>query len=391
MKVSNTRRIAEKLAMMMDVHQMAVTINTIIFHSVKENSIIPSDIESLRKEAIDMKKNMAQYGKDVYSVDQAMLLLIIESMIGPYIGNDPAAMNFFMGLIANESKVFDVDEFCKNPYIKNIKYENHKMGDYELRYHDMMPYELDIYNIPKHIDELNINIPRLSCFTNNFEYPVVFQESIKSTWMSVSPNEVFTMEKPIERAAGKVLTLGCGMGYFAYMASLKEEVESVTIIELEQDVIDLFNMYILPQFEYKDKIKVIKADAIEYLKSIEDGQYDYCFADIWIGVEDIVPYFAVKEVGRRFRKTKMEYWIEESFGILLSAHIYYEIMQGLSEEMKIAPIEGMDAQISDGEIRTENYVRELVKDIEITKPEHIDYYLNPKNIAAMIDKTDLIY
>lgn len=58
--------------------------------------------------------------------------------------------------------------------------------------------------------------------------------------MSVSPNEVFTMEKIIKNAKGKVLTLGCGMGYFAYMVSLKEDVESITIVESEQSVIDLF-------------------------------------------------------------------------------------------------------------------------------------------------------
>ena len=74
--------------------------------------------------------------------------------------------------------------------------------------------------------------------------------------MSVTPNEVYTVQPAIDNAKGKVLTLGCGMGYFAYMASLKEEVESITIIELEQDVIDLFENSILPQFENKDKIYI---------------------------------------------------------------------------------------------------------------------------------------
>ena len=72
--------------------------------------------------------------------------------------------------------------------------------------------------------------------------------------MSISPNEVFTMDQPIKKAKGKVLTLGCGMGYFAYMVSLKEDVESITIVELEQSVINLFEIYLLPQFENKDKI-----------------------------------------------------------------------------------------------------------------------------------------
>jgi hypothetical protein len=43
------------------------------------------------------------------------------------------------------------------------------------------------------------------------------------------------------------------------------------------------------------------------------------------------------------------------------------------------------------ELRTERYVKELIKNIEITKPEHIDYYLNPKNIISLIDMTDIKY
>lgn len=55
----------------------------------------------------------------------------------------------------------------------------------------------------------------------------------------------------------------------------------MTIIEKETEIIDLFNSYILPQFAHKDKITVIQADAFEYMSTLDDGQFDYCFADIW--------------------------------------------------------------------------------------------------------------
>ena len=54
------------------------------------------------------------------------------------------------------------------------------------------------------------------------------------------------MKLPVERAKGKVLTFGLGLGYFAYMCSLKEEVESVTVVEKDKSVIKLFNEIILP-------------------------------------------------------------------------------------------------------------------------------------------------
>lgn len=386
MKVQNTRRIAEKLMEMMQLKEASSMVNTIITHSIAANSIIPPDQDALRKQAELIHKEMPEY-----SVDKIMMLLMVEAMIGPYLEQQPEVMEFFMNWLAAESKVFDVNEFNENPYIKDIDFSNQTNGDYELRYHKLMPYELDIYNVPKRVDELCVDIPRVSCFPQEFKYPVIFQKSIKSTWMSVSPNEVFTMEKPIKNAKGKVLTLGCGMGYFAYMASIKEDVESVTIIECEQSVIDLFEACLLPQFKNKDKVTVIKADAIEYLKNMEDGAFDYCFADIWIGIEDIVPYFAVKEIGRKLRKTKIDYWIEDSFAILLASNVWIEIMKSFSEANNISVPEVDDSILTDLDKRKDAYIHKLLEDVEITKPEHIDYYMRPQNIISLIDRTELVF
>lgn len=391
MKVANTRRNAEKLMLMMQMKQASSTVNMILTNGINESTIIPSDVDELREEAARVKRELSKQGESKLSVDQIMMLLLVESMIGPYLGDEPEIMSFFMDWIAAESRVLDVKEFNNNPYIKNIDFKNRQQGDFELRYHDMMPYELEIYNVPKRLEETPVDIPRVCCFTDKFEYPVIIQKSIQSTWMSVSPNEVFTMERPIKRAKGKVLTLGCGMGYFAYMASLKDEVESVTIVEFAQSVIDLFEMFLLPQFENKEKIKIVKADAIEYMQNLEDGKFDYCFADIWIGIGDIQPYFAVKEIGRKFRKTLMDYWIEDSFATLLSSYVWLEIMKSFSEANHIDIPSMEDIPLTQEDIRKEQYIHKLLEDVEITKPEHIDYYMNPRNIIYLINETDIVF
>ena len=167
MKVSNTRRIAEKLMQIMQIKEVSSMVNVIITNNIAANSIIPDDPDALRKEAIVIQKEMPEY-----SVDRVM----IEAMVGPHLEHQPEVMEFFMNWIAAESKVFDVAEFNKNSYIKNIDFANQSNGDYELRYHDLSPYELDIYNIPKRIDELCVDIPRVSCFTEEFKYPVIFQK-----------------------------------------------------------------------------------------------------------------------------------------------------------------------------------------------------------------------
>lgn len=391
LKVANTRRIAEKLMDTMQIKEVSSMVNAVITNGIRDYSVIPNDIEKLRGQAVELKKEMAKQNADSLSLDQVMMLLLVEAMIGPYLGDEPEMMDFFMNWIAEESRVLDVKEFNENPYIRNIDFKNRQQGDFELRYHDSMPYELDIYNVPKRLEQIPVDIPRISCFIEKFKFPVIFQKSIQSTWMSVSPNEVFTMEKPIKQAKGKVLTLGCGMGYFAYMVSLKAEVESVTIVELEQSVIDLFETFILPQFDNKDKITLIKADAIEYMRNLEDGQYDFCFADIWIGIDDIQPYFAVKEIGKKFRKTAIEYWIEESFAILLSGYVWIEIMKGFSEANHIDIPSADDIQFTEDDTRIEKYIHKLLENVEITKPEHIDYYMNPKNIIDLVNRTDMVF
>lgn len=388
MRIQNTRRNMEKMAMLMDLHMASSTVNTVLTNMINENSMIPSDIDQLRAEAIKLQSQMKNT-----SVDKIMMMLMVEGMIAPYIGNDARMFDFFMNSLLNEGRVFDVSEIQDNPYIKDIDFKDRRSGDFEFRYHSFMPYELDIYDIPRKIIEYDVDIPRISCFTEKVEYPVIFQNSIKSTWMSVSPNEINTMKQPIRNAKGKVLTLGCGMGYFAYMASLKADVESITIVEREQSVIDLFTSFILPQFKTKDKITVIKDDAIEYMMNLEDGLYDYCFVDIWIGVMDFEPYIETKEVCKRFRKMRMEYWIEDAFGILLSSHIYIEILKAFSNNMNV-PLGNMNDNefpIPENEKKLADYVARLVENVEIEKPEHIDYYLTPRNITSLLDRTEIKY
>lgn len=388
MRIQNTRRNMEKMAMLMDLHMASSTVNTVLTNMINENSMIPSDIDKLRAEAIKLQSQMKNT-----SVDKIIMMLMVEGMIAPYIGNDARMFDFFMKSLLNEGRVFDVSEIQDNPYVKDIDFKDRRSGDFEFRYHSFMPYELDIYDIPRKIIEYDVDIPRISCFTEKVEYPVIFQNSIKSTWMSVSPNEINTMKQPIRNAKGKVLTLGCGMGYFAYMASLKADVESITIVEREQSVIDLFTSFILPQFKTKDKITVIKDDAIEYMMNLEDGLYDYCFADIWIGVMDFEPYIETKEVCKRFRKMRMEYWIEDAFGILLSSHIYIEMLKAFSNNMNV-PLGNMNDNefpIPENEKKLADYVARLVENVEIEKPEHIDYYLTPRNITSLLDRTEIKY
>lgn len=391
MRIMPSKRISEKIMQLLDIKPYSSMVNTIITHSIAENSVIPGDVESLRAEAAKVNRDLQAQGRSDYTDDELMLLFIVESMIAPYLADRPDILNNYMAAISKECRVFDVEEFKNNPYFKNIDFHEKHQGDYELLYHEFMPYEVAIYSPPKRLPKVHIDIPCVSCFTHTLKYPAIGQTSIKSTWMSVTPNEVYTMAGAISNANGKVLTLGCGIGYFAYMASLKDEVESVTIVEIEQDVIDLFEKHILPQFQHKDKITIIKADAVEYMKTLADGEFDYCFADIWIGIEDIAPYFSIKEIGRKLRKTKIDYWIEESFAIYLSQFVWIEILESFSKAVHAEIPDVSNAPVEANEEKARDYVHRLLKKIEITTPDQIDYYLTPKTIIDLINKAKITF
>lgn len=122
------------------------------------------------------------------------------------------------------------------------------------------------------------------------------------------------MKEAVDQAFGNVLTFGLGLGYYAYMLSEKDNVESITVVDINENVIDLFTKYVLPQFNNAGKIKIIKADAFEYAqKHMSKGKYDFVFTDLWHDVSDgIVMYLKMKKYEKQSPNTAFTYWIEKS-------------------------------------------------------------------------------
>ena len=151
-----------------------------------------------------------------------------------------------------------------------------------------------------------------------FLYPCLLKAD--SIWMSVTPFEIETMSHVIKEAFGNVLTLGCGMGYVAFMMSEKKEVKSITIVEKDQHVLSMFEQHILPQFPHRHKINLIHQDAFDYLnKEVASTTFDMVFVDIYQTVDDGLPlYLKLKKIEARMSHTKpWFYWLEESMLALI--------------------------------------------------------------------------
>ena len=97
------------------------------------------------------------------------------------------------------------------------------------------------------------------------------------------------------------------------------------VVEREKSVISLFRQFILPFFPKPDKIRIVEADALDYCAELRDGQFDYCFADLWAGQEDGAPmYLALKDLLTPLRRMETEYWIEKE----IRAYLVYRYAGG---------------------------------------------------------------
>ena len=223
---------------------------------------------------------------------------------------NPETLNYFkpFNMKANFNKL-DINEFINNPYNKNIKLDNIIDGEYKFELLSYEPYEGFLY---KDISNLSNHIEQTSIGYFDEEYKYIALSTNDDIWMLITPHEINTMKDAVNKAYGNVITFGLGLGYFAYMCSIKDNVESVTIIEKDKNIIELFNKHILPQFKHKDKIIIIESDAIEYLKR-KSFDYDYAFVDLWRDIDDGLPlYVLTNKLALRHPKTTFDYWIEDS-------------------------------------------------------------------------------
>ena len=97
-----------------------------------------------------------------------------------------------------------------------------------------------------------------------------------STIMSNTPAEVNDHWEFFSKAKGHVLINGLGLGVCIIALLERPEVESITVIEISEDVIKL----VAPTFEKYPQVTIIHADAYEW-KPPKGMRYDYVWHDIW--------------------------------------------------------------------------------------------------------------
>lgn len=96
----------------------------------------------------------------------------------------------------------------------------------------------------------------------------------KELFMNITPMEIQAHINPIKWAQGNILIGGLGMGYFFNMVKDKPGIESILVVEKNQEIIDWY----LSNFSIKPKTRIICEDVLKF-KS--DRIFDFVYVDIW--------------------------------------------------------------------------------------------------------------
>jgi len=98
-----------------------------------------------------------------------------------------------------------------------------------------------------------------------------------TTWMSDTWLERDSNREILRDARGDVLMVGLGIGMVAVAVCQKAEVTSVTVLEINPDVIRL----VAPHIKH-DKLRVVQADA--FRPPVRGRRFDTIYLDVWADI-----------------------------------------------------------------------------------------------------------
>lgn len=256
------------------------------------------------------------------------LVAILCQMFGLDIDGSHDERVLIRDYITPSVRIMDPERYRNNPYYRNIKIPEKKVGRWELK-QEKYPAYRGVIAADMIFGEDFREIPPLGFFKEEFEFPAVLEDG--NEWMTLTPVDLDTSDEAIERAHGKVVTFGLGLGYYTYMVSEKENVESITVVEKSADVIALFREHILPQFSHPEKVRVVEADAFEYAEQVMPAEhFDVAFVDTWRDASDGAPmYERMKALEHLSPDTEFIYWIENFLISRIRALRYSEILDRL--------------------------------------------------------------
>lgn len=342
---------------------------------IKENNIQLSMMFSFLLDNINLfnKKKIKQYQKEYNcSLSQAYFHYCIDIWELDY--DNEENQKILHDYVEDCFCEIDMKEYEENSYYKNIKISEIKNKNYHLFYDHYSPYEMfplnDVTISDNYLEKTFFGFSK-----NNFNFIALNLNN--ETWMSITPNEINTMQNSIKNAKGNVLVMGLGLGYFPYMISKKDEVKKIDIVEMDKEIINIFNKNIFPSFENKNKIQLMNKNAFDISKE-EISKYNFVYVDLYHNPVDGLPIYIKFKKIEASHNVKFEYWLEE--GILaylrrLVITVMQESMQGFSDNNY------KNFNNEEDQIINEIYFK--TKNIEFRKFEDINSFLKNDSLKKI--------
>lgn len=355
MIIKNNPVLEKELKKIIDINATNMNVADMLMTAFSYTDIIDeNDIKQYIKEGWDEKDAILEVLYDFFQLDS----------------KNEENQTVMDSYILKNLKCLNPKDYLSNPYVKAIG-QTGKNKKYALRYINYYPYQLFAFDDIK-IDGYQEN-SQIGYFKQKFSYLALTEGN--NIWMSLNPNEIETMKPFIDKGKGNVLVLGLGMGYVPYMLAIKDSVKSITIIEKDQNIIDLFNDLIWPKFANKEKIKIIKDDAVLYAKKQKEAAYDYIFADLWHEPEDGLSLFVeLKKIN-----PAIDCWLNDSMYALLRrcmVTLIEETLNGSKEEDYRFSKTYTDKVINTFYAKTKNLL--------VEKKEDLDNLLKDESLLSLL-------
>ncbi len=376
MKIQISHKVEDRILKMAQDRTQNISIMAGILYPITAG-LAYDDRNGLERAAYTFQRRM-EGGGFHYSFDQSLIGSVLIGVIAQQ-QLQQQIPPVIMDTMITESRVFHEGELESDPFLTDIKVPQVSQGDYTLTNTRYLKY--DVFQYDEAQDYQSIYIPRIGVCDHRYSFPCMKVGG--RVQMAVTPFKISTCRAPLEKAQGRVLILGLDLGYFAYLASRRENVSSITIVEKSGDALDLFRQHILPQFANADKIELIQEDPLSYMKEAQDGAFDFCFVDFWDGDHDAADYLRLKQVCRRFQKTALAWRMENTLVQSLEGYAATAVMNEYAKESGkgTAP---ENADVSDDERFKKEFIEKLLENAVITVPEQIDALMDTGRLIEMI-------
>ena len=350
------QNIKQKIYELSDINNININVADMLMMAFSYTDIFKDeDIKNLTNNGLNEKEAIIDLLYDFYRLDKDNE------------DNQAIMQEFFL----NNLVCLNPENYLNDLYVKTIKAEG-RYGKYALKSLTYEPYQLFAY------DEIKVTkdykeYSAIGYFKEKFSYLALCEGN--NVWMSLNPNEIETMKPYIAKAKGNVLVLGLGMGYVPFHLTNKSDVKSITIVEKDQDIINLFNKLLLPKFNNQNKIKIVKDDAIYFVSN--NHKYDYIFADLWHNPEDGLSLFLkLKAINKN-----IDCWLETSLIALLRRcmlTLLEETVNGSKEE------DYKFAKTSTDKVINKYYQK--TKNLTISEVSDLDHLLKDETLLDLFIK-----